>query len=125
MIFDTDVIIWIQRGNNKAAGLVDEDPDRFISIISYMELLQHASNKKQQSIVKDFLQEMEFTVLPLSENIGHRASIYIEEYSLSHGISGDDALIAATAVENNLVLVSGNAKHYKPVQDLKFKRFQP
>jgi predicted nucleic acid-binding protein len=124
VIFDTDIIIWIQRGSAKAAELVDADGDRSISIISYMELLQQASNKRQQLLIKDFLKEMSFTILPISENIGHRASIYIEEYSLAHGISADDALIAATAIENSLVLVSGNAKHYKPIHELKFKRFQ-
>jgi predicted nucleic acid-binding protein len=124
MIFDTDIIIWIQRGNSKAAQFVDEDFDRSISIISYMELLQNAVNKQQQIVIKDYLKEMNFTILPLSENIGHRASIYIEEYSLGHGISADDAVIAATALENNQILVSGNAKHYKPIHELKFKRFQ-
>src|SRR5271157_6104255 len=103
MIFDTDVIIWIQRGNKKAAELVDSDDDRCISIISYMELLQNAQHKQQQVIINNYIKEMDFTILPLSENIGHRASIYIEEYSLSHGISADDALIAATAIENNLI----------------------
>jgi len=48
MIFDTDIIIWIQRGNKKAGELVDADDDRCISILSYMELLQNANNKQQQ-----------------------------------------------------------------------------
>jgi predicted nucleic acid-binding protein len=125
MLFDTDIIIWIQRGNEAAGDIVDNDDDRSISIITYMELLQNAQNKQQQKIIKDYLDELDFTILPLSENIGHRASIYIEEYSLSHGISADDALIAATAIENNLTLHSGNSKHYTPVRELKFKRFRP
>ncbi|OGJ87392.1 MAG: twitching motility protein PilT [Candidatus Raymondbacteria bacterium RifOxyA12_full_50_37] len=124
MIFDTDILIWIQRGNEKAAAMVDADTDRFISIITYMELLQKANNREQQAVIKDYLTQMDFTVLPLSENIGHRASIYVEEYALSHGISADDALIAATAIENNQSLVSGNNKHYKAIKDLHFKRFQ-
>jgi hypothetical protein len=124
MIFDTDIIIWIQRGNKKAGELVDSDDDRCISIISYMELLQNAQQQQQQIIIKNFLKEMDFTILPLSETIGHRASIYVEEYSLSFGISADDALIAATAIENNQTLISGNSKHYKPIRELNFKRFQ-
>jgi predicted nucleic acid-binding protein len=123
MIFDTDIIIWIQRGNRRAGDLVDSDNDRSISIVTYMELLQNAHHKKQQIIIKSYLKELNFTILPLSENIGHRASIYIEEYSLSDGISADDALVAATAIENNAVLVSGNSKHYRPIKELKFKRF--
>lgn len=124
MIFDTDIIIWIQRGSKRAANLVDSEDDRCISIITYMELLQNAQNKEQQTIIKKYLNEMDFTILAVSANIGHRASIYIEEYSLSNGVSTDDALIAATAIENNQALVSGNNKHYKPIRDLNFKRFQ-
>jgi len=124
VIFDTDIIIWIQRGSKRAANLVDSEDDRCISIITYMELLQNAQNKEQQTIIKKYLNEMDFTILAVSANIGHRASIYIEEYSLSNGVSTDDALIAATAIENNQALVSGNNKHYKPIRDLNFKRFQ-
>jgi predicted nucleic acid-binding protein len=123
MIFDTDILIWIQRGVKKAATLVDADDNRCISILSYMKLLQNADNKRQQITIKNYIKDMDFTILPLSENIGHRASIYIEEYSLSHGICADDALIASTAIENNLVLISGNSKHFKPIHDLNFKRF--
>jgi predicted nucleic acid-binding protein len=125
VIFDTDIIIWIQRGNKKAGELVDLNHDRSISIITYMELLQHAPSKQHQTIVKDYLREMDFLVLPLSDTIGHRASIYIEEYSLRGGISTDDAIIAATAIENNLVLASGNVKHYKLINELQLKRFMP
>ena len=124
MLFDTDIIIWIQRGNKKAADLVDSDNDRSISIITYMELLQNAKNKQQQILIKNYLNEMDFTILSISENIGHRALVYIEEYSLSNGISADDALIAATAIENNQMLISGNHKHYKAIHELIFKRFQ-
>lgn len=125
MIFDTDIIIWIQRGNTRASELVDSAEERHLSVVSYMELLQNATHKKQQLVIKDYLKDLEFTVLPLSENIGHRASIYVEEYSLGFGISANDALIAATAVEANQILSSGNNKHFKPIKDLKFKAFRP
>ncbi|MBD3390661.1 MAG: hypothetical protein GF418_01435 [Chitinivibrionales bacterium] len=51
---------WIQHGNVKAAKMVDADPDRFISIISYMELLQNGSSRQQHLTIKDDLQELEF-----------------------------------------------------------------
>jgi len=125
MIFDTDIIIWVQHGSRKAAELIDATQPRCISILSYMELLRKAKSKEQHTIVKSYVQDLDFIVVPLSENIGHRALIYIEEYSLSHGISADDALIAATAVENNLTLISSNAKHYRSIKDLNFKKFIP
>lgn len=125
MIFDTDVFIWMQRGNRKAAALVDATPERFLSVQSYMELLQCAQDKKQQRLVKQFLADLAFTVLPLSESIGHRALIYIEEYGISSGLRAGDALIAATAVENNLALATGNARHFRALHDLVLKVFKP
>lgn len=125
MIFDTDVIIWVQRGNKKAAKIIDDAEEKNISILTYMELFQCAVSKKQHRIIRGFLQDYEFNVLPLSHNIGHRAAIYIEEYSLGNGFRSGDAIIAATAVENNLSLVSANAKHFRDIKDLDFKVFKP
>ena len=125
MIFDTDIFIWIQRGNTKAARLVEKEEERFIGVQSYLELLQCAENKKQHEYTKQFLKDFGFRTLPLSGNISHRATVYIEEYSLSHGLRAGDALIAATATENNMSLCSSNAKHFKPIKDLKLKVFRP
>jgi predicted nucleic acid-binding protein len=125
MIFGTDILVWIQRGNEKAATLVDKSSERFLSILSYMELLQSAENRKQHSVVKEFLKLYGFRMLPLTENIGHRASVYVEEYSLSSGLRAGDAIIAATATENNMVLATGNGKHFRPIKDLTLKIFRP
>ena len=125
MIFDTDMLIWVQRGHQKAAGIINATEDRFLSIYSYLELLQTAKNKNQHRRINDFLATFGFTILPLSENIGHRALIYIEEYSLARGLRAGDAIIAATAVENNMTLISSNAKHFRPIKELKLKIFKP
>lgn len=125
MIFDTDIFIWVQRGNQKAARLVDRSRERYLSVYSYIELLQAANNKQQHDVTKDFLSSFGFIVLPLSENIGHRALIYIEMFTLSHGLRAGDAIIAATAAENNMTLVSSNTKHFKPIKELKLKIFKP
>lgn len=125
MIFDTDIFIWIQRGNSKAATLMNNTSDRFVSVLTYMELLQGATNKKHQAYAIDFLKSMNCQILPLTENIGHRAAIYMEEYALSHGLRVIDALIAATAVENGMTLCSSNAKHFRPIAGLKLNVFKP
>ena len=125
MIFDTDIFIWIQRGNAKAARLVEREQERFISVQTYLELLQGAANKQQHEYTKGFLKDFGFRTIPLSGNIGHRATVYIEEYSLSYGLRAGDALIAATAAESNMELCSSNAKHFKPIKDLKLKVFRP
>lgn len=125
MLFDTDILIWVQRGNSKAAMLIDSSAERYISVQTYMELLQAAQSKNQHQLVRDFLTMFAFSVLPLTENIGHRAMIYVEEYTLGNGMRSGDALIAATAVENNMTLSTGNAKHFRAVKDLQLKVFKP
>ena len=45
MLFDTDVLIFVQRGNVKAAALIESAEQRYISTQTYMELLQSAKNK--------------------------------------------------------------------------------
>ena len=125
MLFDTDILIWVQRGNKKAADLIDRTNDRLISVLSYMELMQYANNKKQHNFIKNFLKDFNFITVPLTENIGHRASVYIEEYSISSGLKAGDAIVAATAVELNLILSSGNVKHLKHINDLQLKPFKP
>jgi predicted nucleic acid-binding protein len=90
-----------------------------------MELLQTAKNSQQHHTTRDFLSRLGFGVLPLTEAIGHRALVYVEEYTLAHGLRAGDAVIAATAVENNLTLVSSNAKHFKPIRELRLKVFSP
>ncbi len=125
MIYDTDILIWIQRGNKKAVRLIEKDDDKYLSIQSYMESLQGAKNKTQHKYIKNFISEFEFSILPLTENIGHRALIYVEEYALSSNMRAGDAIIAATAIENNMSLVSSNMKHFKAVKELQFKTFNP
>lgn len=124
MIFDTDVLIWVQRGNQKAAQIIDFTSKRYISVQTSMELLQCAKDKVQQRIIKRFLSDFSFVVLPLTENIGHRALVYVEEYGLSSGMRVGDAIIAATATENGLPLCSGNAKHFRSVKELELKIFK-
>ena len=125
MLFDTDIFIWAQRGNSKAARLLEREPFRFLSVQTYLELLQDARNKAEQRIAKAFLADLHFTILPLTEAVGHRAMVYIEEYGLTNGLRAGDALIAATATENNLTLMSGNGKHFKPIHGLRLKIFTP
>jgi predicted nucleic acid-binding protein len=124
MLFDTDVLIWVLRGSRKAAAMVEATEERSLSVISYMELLQGARDKQEVRTIKAFLADTGFQMVPLSENIGHRAAIYMEEYGLKAGMSMADALLAATAVENHLVLCTANVRHYRAVSELQLKQFR-
>jgi hypothetical protein len=122
VIFDTDVLIWTLRGNEKAAHAIEEDEGRAVSIVSCMELYQGARDKSEMAAIRRFL--LEFETLPLSEDIGYRASIYMQEYALRAGLQLADSLIAATAVERQETLCSGNVKHYRAISELGLRPFR-
>ena len=124
MIFDTDVLIWISRGNEKAGQAANADPNRAISIVTFMELLQGARNKTESRLTKDFIKALALRNLPITENISLRASIYIEEYGPSSGLRVPDALIAATAAEYGLPLCTGNRAHFRRIRDLDLVAFR-
>lgn len=123
MIFDTDVLIWTLRGNARAARVIEAEDVRAISIVSGMELYQGARDKREMAVLRDFIQE--FDVLALTENIGFRASIYMEEYALKAGMTLADALIAATAAEARETLCTGNDRHFRAISELQLKPFRP
>ncbi len=125
MIFDTDVLIWCFRGNEAAARVIDACQDRKITAVTLMELHQGARNKSEQKTINKFVREMEFHILPIDENISHRACIYVEEFCLKASMHMADALIAATAVEQAETLCTANHKHYKVVSELDTKVFKP
>jgi predicted nucleic acid-binding protein len=125
VVFDTDVLIWCLRGNRRALQALEREDQCSLSVVTYMELLQGARDKKEGVLIKRFIIDAGARMIPLTENIGYRASIYIEEYGLSVALGVADALIAATAVENRLVLCTGNRRHYRLIKELELSPFAP
>ena len=125
MLFDTDVLIWYLRGNAKAARVMQNTDQRQVSVVSYMELLQGAKSKSEIKLIRSFLKDFDFQIVPLTENTGHRASVYMEEYCLKVNMCLADAMIAATSVENQLTICTGNRKHYQPITEIEIKIFRP
>ncbi|GAB6057891.1 PIN domain-containing protein [Desulfonatronum parangueonense] len=124
MLFDTDVLIWVQRGNLGALELVENCKHPAISIYTYMELLQCARNKVQHGIIRAFIRDAGIRILPLNDAIGQRAAIYVERHGLADGLRAGDAIIAATAMEFGLVLCSANRKHFQAIPELDLRVFQ-
>jgi predicted nucleic acid-binding protein len=125
MFFDTDILIWVLRGNPKAAALVDGCEDRSISVITLMELLQGARDGRDARLIQDLFRDFGFKTIPLTENIGHRAVIYMEQYALRSGLRVADSLIAATAVENGQPLLTGDSRHFRTIAGLDLVPFKP
>jgi hypothetical protein len=49
MIFDTDIFIWVQRGNVKATNLMESVEEPYLSVQTYLEFMQSAQNKKNST----------------------------------------------------------------------------
>ncbi len=125
VLIDTDVLIWLFRGRPSARKAIDKASCIELSTVTYMELVQGMRNKEEFRLLRQTIHEHEWEILPLSENISHRATVYIENFALSHGLQLADALIAASAVESGAALLTANAKHYKVIPELDLKTYRP
>jgi hypothetical protein len=125
MIFDTDVLIWFLRGNRQAAELIEQQAERCVSIVSVMELYQGARSQEEVRVIRRFLHENSFRVLPLNEAASHLALTLVEEHARKDGLQVADALIAATARQTATVLATGNIRHFRSIPSLQLKSFRP
>lgn len=112
---DTTVIVDHLRGNKKATKFLEEyNPS--ISVVTVAELLQGSKDRREQATaVKICTAFQEFTI---DKKISGRALELMKEFYLSHGLLFLDALIGATALENKLVLVTANVKHFRFIKGL-------
>jgi predicted nucleic acid-binding protein len=124
-LYDTDVLIWCRRGDLQAARLLQKDPAPCISAQTYMEFLQGSRDTKQLSAARGFMRDMNIEVLPITPNISHRAMALIEEHAMPSGLHVGDALIAATALEHGLLLITANTRHFGPIRGLILHTFKP
>jgi len=125
MLVDTDVLIWHLRGYPQATRRLVELGSLTLSAISYLELLQGMRNKAELVAVKKMLDKRSARLLPVTEAITLRATELMESLTLSHGLQMGDALIAATAIEHQLPVLTANVRHFGAVQGLIVEAFSP
>jgi len=100
-------------------------PSSKASINTQMELVQGLRNTQEQVLLHRFLEQLRFDVLPVTDVISHRALFLMEQWRLSHHMLMADTLIAATAIEHGLSLLSGNKKHCRFLKMLTLEGFKP
>jgi len=125
MLVDTDVLIWHLRGYAQATRRLDALDEFVLSSVSYLEVLQGMRNKTELLAVKKMLERRSATLLPITEAIALRATGLMESLTLSHGLQLGDALIAATALEHRLPLLTANVRHFGAVGGLQLEAFVP
>ena len=116
-LVDSDVLIDISRGKAPARDYIDALPEGWaVSQISALELLVGARDKRDLADIDTFLSA--YVIVPLRGLIGTRACELLKLYAKSHGLHVFDSLIAATAIEEGLTLVTKNRRHFGVIKGL-------
>ncbi|MFN4179589.1 MAG: type II toxin-antitoxin system VapC family toxin [Armatimonadota bacterium] len=126
-LLDSDTMSEILKGKNstimaRAALYLRQHAHFTISLITRYEILRGLKVRDAMARMARFEWECQrgrIIVLPLTDAIIVRAAeIYADLYQRSQLISDADILIAATAIEHNLVLVTNNLTHFQRIQNL-------
>ncbi len=125
MLIDTDVLIWYLRGSKKAYNIIEGENSFFLSVVTYIELVQWMRNKKELNCLRRSIRNWKAQVLYISEEISSKAMFYVEQHFLSHSLQLSDALIGATSVAYGLPILTGNYKHYQIIKDIQIKKYRP
>ncbi len=90
-----------------------------------MELIQGMKSKVELQTFFSQIKDWNTEIYYITEDITTRAMYYVEEFFLSHSLKLSDALIGATAIRNNDILITANIKHYKHLPNIQLKAFKP
>ncbi len=107
-LIDTDVMVDVSRRNANAADYVDSLADARIAIVTAQELIVGARDKRDDAGIDSLI--VSYPVVHINGRIGARAYDLLKTYAKSHGLRTFDSLIAATALERGLTLVTRNRK---------------
>ena len=118
-IIDTNVFSKVFRGDSAVKTYI-ETLDGVIDTTIYIECLQGSKSNQEKRGIKTYLSS--FPLLPITPRVSERAMELIDDYSNSHGLLLADALIAATAIENDLTVVTYNLDDFKFIVGLKYSK---
>ena len=125
MLIDTDVLIWYIKGNARAYQAIEQYNSFFISVVTYMELVQGMRNKQELNTLRKAMYSWDAKILYISEEISAKAMFYIEQHFLGHSIQLADAHIAATAAAHGLPILTTNNKHFAAMKNIEVRKFSP
>jgi predicted nucleic acid-binding protein len=118
-LLDSDVIIWHLRGRKEVTEVL-RDLQKFglpaCSALSVLEI---------QLGVKKGEEEKTGRFFDVNREVASKAAQLIRQYK-ARGVTLDlpDAIIAATCILHELILVTYNTKHY-PISEIKFHTMPP
>ena len=117
LLIDTDVLIDYLRDYPAAASYVEAHQGRFlISVVTVAELYAGVREGEERARLEQFLRA--FEIIPLDLRLAVQGGLYRRDYSKSHNVGLADALIAATATQRQVPLVTLNRRHFPMLQDV-------
>lgn len=106
------------RGTTKARDFLHSLDISYVSHVTIMELIK---GSKDSHGIKEILKNLnQFEILYLTEHTQKLAFDLYKNLKLSGGIGLMDSYVAATALENKMILHTRNTKHFKSVNGLVF-----
>ena len=118
-LIDTDILIYTARGIEHAITCLqtlEEHSELTISSITQMEMIVGCQNRSELRALLKFLER--FLIISVSQDISLTAVHLLKTYRLSHELKIADALIASTAIANNIPLISKNQRDYRFIKTL-------
>ncbi|WP_456409336.1 PIN domain-containing protein [Caldithrix abyssi] len=125
ILLDTTVLFWYLRGNERPFKVIENQESLFISVVTYIELVQGMRNKKELKSLRIALRTWHTNILMINEEISARAMFLVERYYPSHSLTLADALIASTAIVHGLPILTANDRCFKIVNNLETQKFSP
>lgn len=127
-LLDTSICVFYLRGKLNLDEIIRDKglENVFISEITVIELTFGAENsqnsEKAHKAVKNFVDGL--SVLPIFGSIRRYAKEKVRLRRMGIPMNDEfDLLIAATAVENNLILVTDNIKHFKSIEAIQIENW--
>jgi predicted nucleic acid-binding protein len=117
-LLDTCILIDYLRGNQSVYDILVKNNNIKLSMstITLMELVIGALNKREVNyIIKAF---KKINIIDLNKEISKLAQSLIIKYSKSHNLHINDALIAATALKNDVELITYNVSDFQYIPDI-------
>jgi len=119
-LIDSDVLIDISRGNQAAREYVDALTDAWaISQVSALELIVGARDRRDLAAIDAFLSA--YVVIPIRESTGKQVYELLKRHAKTDGLHVFDSLVAATALEEGLTLVTKNHRHFRVIASLQLQ----
>ncbi|MBU4269167.1 MAG: type II toxin-antitoxin system VapC family toxin [Acidobacteria bacterium] len=118
ILCDTNVIIEALKKNPIVIREIEEiGLERIaVSVVTVMELYYGALNKAELKKIKRHLSSI--LIFQIDERISVTATGLIERYAKSHRLQIPDALIAATSINRDLQLYTGNKKDFVYIEKI-------